>query len=64
MISAPRDIKVTVGETTEFTVRATDPEDGEVEIVIMGGIKHEADFNANTGIFTWTPSHIKEVEIR
>ena len=66
VIKSPTEsIHVTVGKTVTFTVIATDPEDGEVEeIIIMGGIKEEADFDPATGEFSWIPSSIKEVEIR
>ncbi len=48
--------QVDEGQTLEFTVTATDPDEGDTLTFSAGNLPPGADFNADTQAFSWTPA--------
>ena len=47
---------VKAGETVSFQVNATDPEENNVTLSVVGALPKGASFDAETGAFTWETS--------
>ncbi|NOT60682.1 MAG: tandem-95 repeat protein, partial [Acidobacteria bacterium] len=47
---------VNEGQNLNFTVRAVDPDPGQVVTLSAGNLPSGSTFNAATGVFDWTPS--------
>jgi len=58
-IEAIRDTCIEVGQNLQFSVQITDPNGDSFEAMAIGGpmteVEHQANFNAVTGLFSWTP---------
>ena len=54
---------VTVGDKSTLTVIVTDPEDDKVSLTLRTELPPGANFNNETGIFTWTPADTNPVNI-
>ena len=52
------DVATYVGQNTQFTVKATDPE-GKAVTLSVTNLPSNASFNATTGVFSWTPAQTR-----
>ena len=53
---------VKAGETVSFQVNATDPEENNVTLSVVGALPKGASFDAETGAFTWETSDISIIK--